>query len=94
MFGFESSDNTIKIMGEVYKELAEAEAKFEPFNSSHEGYAILLEEVDELWDVVKINPKKLEGGAKARNQMMRAEAIQVAAMAIRFVKCICDKETI
>lgn len=75
------------------------------FNSSHEGYAVILEELDELWEVVKLNPKKIEFplswyGFKTkedielwqntkRNELMRKEAIQVAAMAIRFIKCIC-----
>lgn len=32
----------------VQKELADANKKFPLFNSAHEGYAILLEEIDEL----------------------------------------------
>lgn len=64
------------IVGEVLFELWSARKKFPPFHSSHEGFAIILEEVDELWDAVK------------QNQLpnARREAIQVAAMAIRFVK--------
>lgn len=27
--------------------------KYGPFNSTHEGYAVLKEEVEELWDLVK-----------------------------------------
>lgn len=92
-----------KIAQEVIEELKQAEKKFAGFNSSHEGYAVILEELDELWDVVKLNPKKIdvpdaELAYKSqiqklrRNQLMRGEAIQVAAMAIRFVKCICDEE--
>lgn len=56
-------------------ELTEATAKFSTFHSSHEGYAILKEEVDELWDEVKAN----------RPNRAREEAVQVAAMAIRFL---------
>lgn len=48
----------------------------QPFNSAHEGFAVLVEEVDELWNEVK----KREHDPVA----MRKEAIQVAAMAIRF----------
>lgn len=55
------------------------------FNSVHEGYAVLLEEVDELWDEVKKNPLKMAGGREQHRQLMRKEAIQVAAMALRFV---------
>lgn len=54
-----------------------------PTNScSHEAYAVLLEEVDELWDEVK--RKHVDHAA------MRKEAIQVAAMALRFVRNVCD----
>lgn len=55
-------------------------AKFnhsEPFKNAHEGYAVLLEEVDELWDEIKHGQDK---------EMMCAEAIQIAAMAIRFIR--------
>lgn len=45
--------------------------------STHEGFAVLLEEVDELWDEVK----KRDGTPEAR----RKEAIQIAAMAVAFV---------
>lgn len=55
-----------------------------PFNSVHEGYAVLFEEVDELWDEVKKNPRKMEGGKEEHKRRMRIEAIQVAAMALRF----------
>ena len=47
------------------------------FYSTHEGYAVLAEEVDELWDEVKKN---------GNQERLRAEAIQVAAMAIRFIQ--------
>lgn len=40
-------------------ELKKANAKFPAFNSPHEAWAVLYEEVDELWDVVKMNPRKL-----------------------------------
>ena len=59
----------------VKAELHEATTKFPAFNSSHEGYAVLKEEVDELWDEIKAN----------RHNRTREEAIQVAAMAIRFL---------
>jgi hypothetical protein len=52
-----------------------AATKFPPFASAHEGYSIILEEVDELWEEVRKGNK-----AKAR-----AEAVQVAAMALRFI---------
>lgn len=56
-----------------------AKAKHGPqkFNSPHEGYAVLLEEVYELWDEVR--------KSKHDKELMRKEAIQVAAMAVRFI---------
>jgi len=94
---------------EAVQELAKAEKKFPGFNSAHEGYAVLLEEVDELWDEIKINPKKilprknfpqelaLSGDALKRWQKkqwyerMREEAVQVAAMGLKFMKFIDDE---
>lgn len=67
----------------VAKELESACAKFPPFHSAHEGYAVLKEEVDELFDAIRANDF-----AHARE-----EAIQVAAMALRFIIDLkgCDK---
>jgi len=78
-----NSNTAPPIALEVLKELRSATEKFGTFASPHEGYAILKEEVDELWDEIK-RKKPLTG-------QMRAEAIQVAAMAIRFVVDCCDK---
>lgn len=59
----------------AYEEAARAMAKFKPFNSSHEGFAVLDEEVDELWDAIRSNDL----------EHARKEAIQVAAMALRYI---------
>lgn len=56
-----------------------AVSKFPPFLSPHEGYAVLLEEMDELWDEIK-----KQYGDRTREQM-RKEATQIAAMALRFM---------
>lgn len=62
----------------VDRELAWALNKFAAFNSAHEGYAVIKEEVDELWDCIKSN--------KHTTPLDRAEeALQIAAMAMRFV---------
>lgn len=71
------------ILEEVADEWYAAERRYPSFNSAHEGYAVLLEEVDELWEEVKKNPKTRSKAA------MRAEAIQVAAMALRFIHDVC-----
>jgi hypothetical protein len=59
----------------VCEELARARMKFPPFASPHEGWAILWEEVDEMWDEIRANNRN-----KARY-----EAMQAAAMALRFL---------
>lgn len=73
-------------LSDVLEELERAEKKFpRPFINAHEGYAILLEELDELkaeiWEQEE-NPARV-----------RREAIQVAAMALRFLKDCCPKNT-
>ena len=60
----------------IRAEYKRATYKFSAFASTHEGWAVLREEVDELWDVVKNN-----GDCDA----LRREAIQVGAMALRFL---------
>ncbi len=50
---------------------------WKPFNSSHEGYAVILEEMDELWDEIK---KK-----QPNKDQLKHEAVQAAAMLLRFI---------
>ena len=67
------------ILDEVMAELESAVNKFHPYNSAHEGYAVILEELDELWDEIKNNKA---AGHEARQ---RKEALQVATTAVRFI---------
>lgn len=78
-------DRVSKIISAVWNEYTAASEKFNKFNSAHEGYAVILEELDELWDEVKL---------KTGTQMTQfQEAKQVAAMAIRFmIDCCKDVE--
>jgi len=71
----------------VEKEVNRAISLYPPHNSAHEAYAILLEEMDELWDEVKKSPKKRDPDA------MMEEAVHVAAMAVRFIVDVCMKES-
>jgi hypothetical protein len=59
----------------VRVELDLAISNWPAFHDKHEAYAHILEELDELWDAIKNN----EG-----TEIMIHEALQVAAMAIRF----------
>jgi hypothetical protein len=68
-----------KIVSDVVEELQMAMTKKPLFTSPHHGYAIILEELDELWDEVK----KKRCNRDVKN--MRTEAVQVAAMAMKFI---------
>ena len=67
----------------IIEEYERASTRFGQFNSAHEGYSVILEELDELWEEVKKN------GDKRNMETMRKEAMQVAAMALRFMVDIC-----
>lgn len=49
---FQSDFNMIEqdIIAQVQSELNKAQAKFPEFHSMHEGYAVIKEELDEVWD--------------------------------------------
>jgi len=68
---------------DIYNECQRATEKFPPFNSGHEGYAVIYEEMDELWEEVKRYPH-------ADKRKLREEAVQVGAMALRFIVDICE----
>lgn len=59
----------------VRPELVKATQRYGSFSSAHEGYAVILEELDEMWDEIKKN----------NTTRSKEECIQVAAMAIRFL---------
>ena len=65
-----------KILFDVRVELERANKLHPAFHSTHEGYAVLQEEVEELWEGVRRN---------ADDNYLRREAEQIAAMAVRFI---------
>lgn len=67
------------IVNKIGDELVRA-APWGDFHSAHDAYAHILEEMDELWEHVKTKQKNRDLPA------MEAEAIQVAAMAMKFVR--------
>lgn len=68
----------------VKREALETAERWPAFRSVHEGYAVLLEEVDELWFEVKA---KTPDKAK-----LREEALHVAAMALRIAAELAPRE--
>jgi len=67
----------------VETELRKAMADHGSMKSPHEGWAVILEEVEELWDEIKLR--------KPDEHRMQKEAVQVAAMGIRFLIDLFDK---
>lgn len=87
--------STIELIRQEINNIPEKYQK--KFNSTHEGYAILKEEVDELWEEIKNGEKRIKKQLRAENDMtktaeyyhkmaIRSEAIQVAAMACRIIQ--------
>lgn len=73
------------VISDTLVERYSARKNWPSFNSAHEGFAVLLEEVDELKAHVWTNQKRRDLAS------MRKEAIQVAAMALRFSIEVCDE---
>ena len=71
------------VLYEVLDELRLAQARFGLMASPHEGKAVIEEELDELWAEVKAN--------RGTGFAARREAIQIAAMAARYVLDVCDR---
>ncbi len=65
-------------INDVLTELTESERKHGSIHSRHEGYAIILEEVDEYWEEAKTKEPDTD--------KLYKELIQVAAMALRTIK--------
>ncbi len=83
-----NSSKIIKIYSLTYNELNCAIEKHPiPMRSAHEGYAILKEEVDELWDAIKLNES-----SPVRDKKIKEEAYHVAAMSLRFLMDVIYKD--
>lgn len=65
----------VHTINEVIKEYRRARTKHSTLASGHEAYAVILEELDEMWDDIK----------KDDVAHAKVEALQVAAMAIAFI---------
>jgi NTP pyrophosphatase (non-canonical NTP hydrolase) len=72
---------TAQVLAMASQELARATKKHGAMASAHEGYAVIKEELDELWEQIKKQQRDEES--------IRKEAVQVAAMALRFVIDVC-----
>lgn len=74
------------VIADIVSEVQRAKALHPgEFHSAHEAHSVIEEEYDELWDEVK----KKHGG---RDAAARTEAIQLAAMAVRYAVEICNED--
>lgn len=65
----------------IIVEYEKAVCKHAPMHSAHEGYAVIKEEFEELWEEIKKQ--------KPDNENMKKEAAQLGAMALRFLTDVC-----
>jgi hypothetical protein len=65
------------IFDEIDTELVRSNVHQEQFNSLHECHAVIAEELDELWDVVRMKRKDRSA------EHIRKELVQLAAMAVK-----------
>jgi hypothetical protein len=64
-----------KIQVAIKAELQRATRQYGPYNSPHEGYAVILEQLDSAWDCIRLDDFK----------QAKIEMIKVAAGCVRFL---------
>lgn len=75
-------DPASDVLLEVWGEVQAARYKHAPMSSPHEGSSVIREEFEELWEHVREDT--------GRSPEARKEAVQLAAMAIRYVLDLCS----
>jgi hypothetical protein len=74
-----------RFIADVREEVREADAAHGDYHSCHEGWAVIAEELDELWDEVKKKRKNRD------HDNMYRECVQIASTALRFAVALCKK---
>ena len=67
------------VIVEILKEVERSRMHGEKFASAHEAHSVILEEVEEFWEIVKMK-KCVRDPEK-----MRKELVQVTAMAVKAI---------
>jgi hypothetical protein len=82
----ESSDTDIvrAVALEVAHEVERARRKHAPMHSPHEGWSVIFEELEELREHVRADT--------GRSAAARKEALQIAAMGIRYALDLCGED--
>lgn len=77
------TDRIKKVAMEIAAEVERAERKHAPMHSPHEGWSVIWEELEELREHVRADT--------GRSAEARKEAIQIAAMGLRYALNLCDE---
>jgi hypothetical protein len=76
-----------EIVAEVIEEVVRAQFHGTYFNSLHEAFAVILEEVDELWEIVR------QKSTERNRATLHLELLQIAAMAVKALQSLDRFET-
>ena len=79
------SDREQVMLAKILREYDSAKDKYGPFTSPHEGYAVILEELDETWDVIKRRTQRENGTGQNSPELMESEIQSVGAMVLSFM---------
>lgn len=81
-----ASDEERHSVCQILEELKSARRLHPNFHSPHEAYAIILEELDEVWDIIKRHKRVPQGRhAPPEIESMKYEIKAVGAMCVRFM---------
>ncbi len=73
----QATNRRMQLLALIDQELERAVGRFDRFHSPHEGWAVIREELDELWEHVR--------GNTGRDHAAMVECLQIATMALRYV---------
>lgn len=73
----QANNRRMRLLALIDQELETATRRFDGFHSPHEGWAVIKEELDELWEHVRANT--------GRDRDAMVECVQIATMALRYV---------
>lgn len=73
-----------KISQEIMREAVRARDRYSPYNSLHEAYAVLKEEIEEFWTEVKKRPNN------RFKKSIRKEVIQIGAVSMLILMDLLD----
>jgi hypothetical protein len=78
------ADRIETLAAAIVEEVRRAERKHAPMHSPHEGWSVIWEELEELREHVRADT--------GRSADAKKEAIQIAAMGLRYALNLCDAE--